>query len=1534
MKHIFTTFKQFISKPLLVACALLAMSGNAWGTWPTYSGTCSQSGYVLYNQSTTLNTVASKEYNLAGPGASLTFEAKRDPVGLGNLKVAQYVDGAWSSALFNTNPGKVSKKILGVESKIDYVAYSVTLDPKATKIKFYTETGATLKKYVQKINVTRFSSNDYALYDNNLDCGSGDYNYAQSSSNYTTGTAKVDWSHTASEPTCTITGSHAQYFEIKSKSNKPATNKYGAMSIVVNYKHTAPGDHTATLKVGGKTITIKGHTNKIPTYVTIVPTMAPITYGDQLNNNQIGADGVVMADVINAAETVVSGTWSIDEAGQTVNVSGGTYKEVNLTFTPTDGNTYQTVTTTANVYVRSAATISWTSAYAADKPTIVVGKEIAGAANSTNPEATILYSTSDPTVISVSEDGTSFTAVGEGEAMITASHGATDNYGAASTSKTFKTTVKNIQVIVWNQRFNRLTTESTTMDLTAQVYVENPVTGARTYSEERTALLTYASLNSNVVSVSGATLTINGKGSTTLTASVPGSETYEEASVAMPVKVRVPSEGCETELLADLENDGSNDYLYELYKLDAGKPELISSEYAIDRTDGKKPGALSFEHKGEYYKIAGFIGSWYSGNIHAEQKVNGSWVTVSGSDILPTVGEWKGCENLTLDENATHIRFVRPKGGEGHHYVRNVEVTKKQYLTSPTTSIDFGSSIKVNDSEYRDITINYSDVKDVLRITNPGNYFTIDDQVDVECGENGSVTLRLTYNPKSVGEFNGNLIISDTRANLNCTIPVHANVQRAEQIITWNPDTELLATETVALNGTTNGKENGQANVITYTSHDESVVTIENGVATIVRPGTVMITASQSGSTNYNAAEAVDRTFVISAETLTLTAPSASEISFGNALSGSNLTGGVAEDSKGNPVVGTFAWQSDETKPNAGVEQNFTAEFTPSEHAAWYNTAIVEVPVTVNPATANYAATTTICIGQTLSEAQLHNATTGLNGVVEGSVNWASSVDQSISFDEEGTQYRTISFTSADNNYSDGEGTCTITVVPGLVFSGGEWTESSSWSGGEVPTASDRVIIDANVTISSDVEVTGLTVNAGKTLTIADGGQLTIGAGNSLGRETYGNVVVEIGGKLNLNAGELDANDFTLYSGFDNNHQPKSGQVSGQEMLSAHGHAYFILDLDPAGTATEGWYTFTVPFPVDELRGVERLDNGNWTAIVNEKDYAVMAYDEVRRAQTGKGWKKYTGILQPGVGYTLGVDPGSNSYRFTKTATGAFNTSMAYELQASSEGESVDIGWNSLGNGTMSYVTLNEEPLVQIYDHESNTYTGFNSAAITFAVGAAYFVQTASDGDELNMTAELNGTIRRAPQRDQTNNNNRFGVSLATADKLCDNLFVTCEDEASATYTIGKDVQKMGNVTGTKVARMWTNAKGTKLCAVNAAYVNGQAIIPLQLFSPTKAEYTLSLDSNPDEDVYLMRNGNIVWNLTSSDYTFELNEGTDDTYALQVIRRVNNTATGVDAIGSDNHGTDFVEKMIVNGQLFILRDGALYDALGKKVTSL
>lgn len=1023
------------SRIILISLFLLVLGGwntQAWATWPTYSGSCDQSGYVLYDASCELNTIDSEEFPLAGPGATVTFEAKHTLAGAGDMYIAQYVDGQWSSSLWNGNPGE---KKQGVEWKTgkwgitypsyydywDYKSYTVStkLNPRATKIKFYTEVGATLYKTVQNIRVTRYSDNAYTLYTGPLDCGSADYNSSNSSSNYTTATAYVDWSHKSTAPNCTITGTNAEYFYVKSTSNPPSNNNYGAMSIEVAYKHTAPGDHSATLEVGDKTITVKGHTDKIIPYITTAPTVAAITYGDKISDSQI-TPGVVKANLSNGTTVTVPGTWTIDEAGQTVTTSGDKMT-VNLTFTPTDGTSYKTITTTAEMHIRSVSTITWASAYAGDLPTIPVGKEITGAASTTaNAEATITYTSSNPSVIQVSGDGHTFTAIAEGEATITASHGVTANWGEATSSKTFKTTNKNIQVIVWAQRFDRLTTENTSVPLTASVYIENPATGKRTYNAARSALLTYTSSNTSAVSVSGTTLTIVGKGTGTLKASVPGNDDYEEAEVIMPVKVREPSTGCDDPLVLDKPNDGSNDYLCRLFSMDLSEPELTSSEYTIDRSNGKVPDKLSFYYKGEQY-VFGLI-KRYRGSIKAQQKINGQWSDVPGSSVTPELSTWNEKTDMQLDENATAIRFVRPQGGEGYHYVNNVTVTLKHFIRTASTDINFGDAIKVNSSEYKDITINYSNVKDVLYIGKPNDDLHIDDEIDTECGDFGSKTLRLTYTPTKAGILDGYITVSDRIAGTTLQIRVRANVQRADQTIKWNPDTEILTTETINLNGTTNGQELGQMNVISYAPSDPSVVSIENGVATIHKSGTVTITATQNGSPNYAAAEPVAKTFTITAETLTLVAPAASDITYGQTLSESTLTDGSATDSKGNSVAGTFAWQNGSAVVNAGDGQEQTVVFTPSENAAWYNEATVQVPVNVAKADLEVSVSdVAYAYGKKASEV-------ALTGTGKGSWNWTDSRKDEVL--NVGNYTMNVQFVPTDEiNYNTKDATVTLTVT-------------------------------------------------------------------------------------------------------------------------------------------------------------------------------------------------------------------------------------------------------------------------------------------------------------------------------------------------------------------------------------------------------------------------------------------------------------------------------------------------------------------------
>ncbi len=1050
-----------IAPMLFIAFGLFGVNVNVWATWPKYSGSCSTSGYVLVadDETHSLALPYNQEYDLAGPGATLTFKAHKTVASVDNsIKVYQYVDGAYQKdAIFSKDdPGKVTKRtLIGIPKEYGYEdnAFSCTLSPKATKIKFVF--AGSLEKYIKEVRVTRYSNNAYALYDDNLDCGSADYNLANSNANHTAGTAYVDWSHKSTAPSCTITGTNAKYFYVRSTSNPPSNNKFGVMSVEVAYKHTAPGDHTATLNVGGKTITVKGHTNKVKPYIYTKPTVDTITYGQTINNSQLH-DGVVKADLINNTGATVAGIWTIDEAGNTVSTSGGQSTTVHLTFTPTDGAFYDTLRTTQAMFVRSVATISWASAYSAEEPTVPVGKWIENAATTNAAGAVITYSSTSSNV-EISADGHSFRFTAEDEAEVVASHGVTATHGSASETKTFKSTYKAIQVIVWPDRFDRLTTEMTTKPLIAEVWIEDPTTGDRTYSSARTALLEYSSNNSNVVSVSATTLTIEGKGTTTLRAYVQGNDQYEEASLTMPVKVREPSEGCEDPLLLNKPNDGTNDYLYRLFSMSASKPELYSDEYKINIAQGQVPGKLSFGHKGEEFKL---VGSWayYSGSIKAQQKVNGQWIDVPNSSVTPTKGEWKEIEGLQLDEKATHIRIVRPKGGEGYHYVRNVEVTMKHFIRTETPEVDFGNTIKVNSSEFRDVTIHYSNVKDALSVTNPfESDVTTDDVIDIDdCGAFGSATLRISFSPTTAGPINDVIVVKDPILKTTCDIRVKADVQRADQAITWNPDTELLATETIELNGTTNGQEHGAMNAITYTvTNNDGVISVTNNVVTILKPGTVTITATQNGSANYEAADPVEKNFTISAETLTIMeSPVAGDITYGQTLSASTLTGGSVQDSKGNTVAGSFSWQTATTVPNAGENQNFTVVFTPKENAAWYNTLTTSVAVNVDAATPEATpSAANIVYGQQVKESVLSNV--GTDGT------WAWNTENNEAVLDAGThEGLAVHFTPSSGNYTELDATVSLTVEkanPEVTAQASAITYGQAISASELSTATGNI---------------------------------------------------------------------------------------------------------------------------------------------------------------------------------------------------------------------------------------------------------------------------------------------------------------------------------------------------------------------------------------------------------------------------------------------------------------------------------------------
>ncbi|HHT23276.1 MAG TPA: carbohydrate-binding domain-containing protein, partial [Bacteroidales bacterium] len=70
-----------------------------------------------------------------------------------------------------------------------------------------------------------------------------------------------------------------------------------------------------------------------------------------------------------------------------------------------------------------------------------------------------------------------------------------------------------------------------------------------------------------------------------------------------------------------------------------------------------------------------------------------------------------------------------------------------------------------------------------------------------------------------------------------------------------------------------------------------------------------------------------------------------------------------------------------------------------------------------------------------------------------------------------------------------------VNIIPANlpIFTGaGDWTIPTNWNTGTVPDATQKVIIDGNAAISSDLEVAGFVINAGKLIVVNSGKKLTV----------------------------------------------------------------------------------------------------------------------------------------------------------------------------------------------------------------------------------------------------------------------------------------------------------------------------------------------------------------------------------------------------------------------------------------------------------
>lgn len=395
-----------------------------------------------------------------------------------------------------------------------------------------------------------------------------------------------------------------------------------------------------------------------------------------------------------------------------------------------------------------------------------------------------------------------------------------------------------------------------------------------------------------------------------------------------------------------------------------------------------------------------------------------------------------------------------------------------------------------------------------------------------------------------------------------------------------------------------------------------------------------------------------------------------------------------------------------------------------------------------------------------------------------------------------------------------------------------------------------------------------------------------------------------------------------------------AGQVVGAEnvQIAASGNAYFQYQFD---AAAQTWYDFAVPF---ECNGAGVQSASNKTLVLG-KDYHIISFNGAIRATIpddeketdNSAWeflsKQADKTLVPGRLYMIYFYAAQTEVTFTKkTGASLVCTNPVTVGLYDNGGAATDLAknWNGIGNPMlyMAKMSVDQVTFGQFYNPANQSYDAKTLDAEPMYVGKAVFVQAAVQCNVAIEQFPMSAPVRRGAYE-----NDECVVTIADDAQVTDRVYLLTSEDALDEYVIGEDLAKVA--VSSKVAQMWVNRYGAKLCVNTvAAGDNDVTEYPMGIYAPKAGSYTVAAaQSEAGTQVLLTCNGTVVADLTRSACTLDLAAGTTTAYAVRIVGQ-----RGVPtAVGETVGGQDAVEKVVRDGVMYIIREGRVYDAQGHEM---
>lgn len=253
----------------------------------------------------------------------------------------------------------------------------------------------------------------------------------------------------------------------------------------------------------------------------------------------------------------------------------------------------------------------------------------------------------------------------------------------------------------------------------------------------------------------------------------------------------------------------------------------------------------------------------------------------------------------------------------------------------------------------------------------------------------------------------------------------------------------------------------------------------------------------------------------------------------------------------------------------------------------------------------------------------------------------------------------------------------------------------------------------------------------------------------------------------------------------------------------------------------------------------------------------------------------------------------------------------------------------SNGTSTITWQTGSTLPYLYAWNMENNTLTAQGTSTFAFKTMHAYLTQCST---AIVWTAASKPTpvIARYSENDMLKDR-EFRLELVENGVKADQTYIrlSAKEDVTSGFEFGNDLSKELN---SGVSNIYTFI-GYERAAANSLPLSAEqiTIVPVGVVANATGDYTFSIpDGTNGIGITLIdEETGIRTSLSALDYTVELAAGDYTERFWLEISPVKGTETGIDpGVDARENG---VRKVMIDGLLYIVRDGKMYDATGKRV---